>query len=168
MKLRSFKVVIPFAVGLFLIAPEIVFWGAVIVFGIWYLKNRPAVAAAPWQHQEIEAVNHSGGAGGHRGVIAALGDDHFEHDKRNEMSFFITLRNEKSGKETTFWGVDLRRVARVQELSTGDLVQLEHMGKQPVTINKAIRDQSGRVIGTRPIQTHRNEWRANVFSRCYS
>ncbi|PCF94111.1 hypothetical protein [Vreelandella nigrificans] len=172
MKLRafsSFKIVLPLAFGLFFVAPEFVFWGAVIAFGIWYLKNRPTVApAAPWKHQKIEAVNHSGGAGGHRGLIIAMGDDHFSHDKRNKMSFFITLRNETSGKETTFWGVDLRRVAREQELSTGDLVQLEHMGQQPVTINKEIRDQSGHVIGTRPIRTHRNEWRANVFSRCYS
>lgn len=165
----SFKVVLPLAFGLFFVAPEFVFWGSVLAFCIWYLKNRSTVEAAkPWQQQDTETVNRSGGVSGHHGVIAALGDDHYAHDKRNEMSFFITLRNEKTGKETTFWGVDLRRVVREQELSTGDLVQLDRMGKRPVTINKEIRDQSGRVTGTRAIRTHRNEWKANVFSRCYS
>lgn len=40
----------------------------------------------------------------------------------------------------------------------GDTVELENQGRQPVTVNRPVKDEQGKVVRTEQINTHRNKW----------
>ena len=48
---------------------------------------------------------------------------------------------------------------------TGDLIRLEDKGKQPVTVQRQVKDAQGNVIGSEKIQTERNVFAIDVLER---
>ncbi|MBZ9559089.1 MULTISPECIES: hypothetical protein [unclassified Modicisalibacter] len=97
----------------------------------------------------------------HRGEILALGSAPFEFDEANRLSYYITLRSATG--ERTLWGVDLERVAHEADLTIGETVELEFLGKKPVVVPKPVRDAQGKVVAHRKVNTHRNTWKATVL-----
>lgn len=90
------------------------------------------------------------------GKITEHGPAPFEHDPKNEKSYYVKL-DTRSG-EKVLWGVDLARAVTVSRTRVGDDVVLAYQGKQAVTVQVKERDAAGAVIGEKPVTTHRNTW----------
>jgi putative DNA primase/helicase len=92
------------------------------------------------------------------GKLVDHGPSKYAHDPKEPMSYFVRIETERGERE--IWGVDLERAFR-HSLSTpgiGDEIALRAIGKAPVTVLAAQRDEQGRDIGREAIATHRNEW----------
>jgi Fe-S cluster biosynthesis and repair protein YggX len=57
----------------------------------------------------------------------------YEHKKGARPSYFVTLIGD-TGEEKTIWGVDLKRAVTDSGARVGDLVSVEHVDAQPVTL----------------------------------
>lgn len=95
------------------------------------------------------------------GTLMHHGADHYQHDARNDMSYFVELKN-SDGQVHKHWGVGLRDALNDAAAQTGDQISLARGAKKPVTVEAPVRDATGSVTGTRPIETYRNQWRATV------
>ncbi|HCE5184914.1 TPA: hypothetical protein NG323_004555, partial [Vibrio parahaemolyticus] len=91
------------------------------------------------------------------GTIVEHGKAPYEHNPDNRNSYYVTLEN-SDGQKTTTWGIGLEKAVKESEVKTGDQVELENKGRKPVTVSKEIKDESGKVVETQEINTHRNEW----------
>lgn len=98
----------------------------------------------------------------YQGEIINLGEAPFEFDKANNPSFFIKLRLDR-GTEKTLWGVDLKRIAHQTPLAIGETVTLEFLGREAVVVKQPVRNDQGRVVDHRQVNTHRNTWKATVL-----
>jgi hypothetical protein len=90
------------------------------------------------------------------GQLVARGVDHFDFNKDNERSPYVTLRGPAG--ERTVWGVDLPRALEEAQVKVGDAIALEHRGVQPVMVTVKDRDASGKVIEEREEVGKRNTW----------
>jgi len=91
------------------------------------------------------------------GKVTAHGQAPFRFEPGNQESVFITLRTREGTQ--TFWGKELAGLIRDTRLTDGQMVTLQWMGQQPVTINKPIKDSQGNFTGDyEPVQTKRNQW----------
>ncbi|MEB0221348.1 LPD7 domain-containing protein [Pseudomonas sp. AB12(2023)] len=81
----------------------------------------------------------------------------YGNDPSNRNSYFVTVEN-KDGVNTTTWGVGLSEAIKKCEVATGTEIELVNNGRQPVTVEKNVKDEQGNVIGQETIETHRNEW----------
>lgn len=98
------------------------------------------------------------------GRVIAHGAANFNDDPDENMSYFVKLDTD-SGEETV-WGVDLKRAMAETKANEGDTVLLEFKGKQPVTVNAPDRDENGKVIGSKQIETNRNTWEVTISDKC--
>jgi hypothetical protein len=92
------------------------------------------------------------------GKLVDHGPSKYAHDPKEPMSYFVRIETDRGERE--IWGVDLERAFR-HSLSTpgiGDEIALRAIGKAPVTVLAAKRDDQGRDIGREAIATHRNQW----------
>jgi putative DNA primase/helicase len=92
------------------------------------------------------------------GRLLDHGPSKYAHDPKEPMSYFVRIETERGERE--IWGVDLERAFR-NSLSTpgiGDEIALRAVGKAPVTVLAAKRDDQGRDIGREALATHRNQW----------
>lgn len=87
----------------------------------------------------------------------------FEHNKVNKDSYFVVLEN-SDGKLSTTWGVGLADAMAAATVTGGQMIELVNNGRRPVTVDSPVLDGQGKVIGTEPISTHRNEWIVAVDS----
>lgn len=104
--------------------------------------------------------------GVHRGVLLDHGKDFYNHDKKESESYYARIQTEKGERE--LWGQDLSRAISESGAEKGDKVDLEFKGKKPVTVDKEIKDDSGKVIGHEKIETHRSTWsveKVQVFNQ---
>ncbi|CBJ48266.1 LPD7 domain-containing protein [Erwinia amylovora] len=91
------------------------------------------------------------------GKVTACGQAPFRFDTGNQDSSFITLRTREGTQ--TFWGKELAGLMRETRLREGQMVTLQWMGEQPVTVNKPVKDTQGNFTGHyEPIHTKRNQW----------
>lgn len=91
------------------------------------------------------------------GKVTACGQAPFRFEKDNTESSFITLRTREGAQ--TFWGKELAGLMRETRLREGQMVTLQWMGEQPVTVNKPVKDTQGNFTGHyEPIHTKRNQW----------
>ena len=90
------------------------------------------------------------------GKVLEYGLANYNYDPKEKPNYFVKLAT-KAG-EKTVWGVDLNRAMFDAKAKPGDEVKLEFKGKQPVTVEALDRDQAGKVIGKKDIETHRNTW----------
>jgi putative DNA primase/helicase len=92
------------------------------------------------------------------GKLVDHGPSKYAHDPKEPMSYFVRIETERGERE--IWGADLERAFR-HSLSTpgiGDEIALRVVGKAPVNVLAAKRDDQGREIGREAIATHRNQW----------
>ena len=90
------------------------------------------------------------------GKVLEYGPANYNYDPKEKPNYFVKLAT-KAG-EKTVWGVDLNRAMSDAKAKPGDEVKLEFKGKQPVTVEALDRDQAGKVIGKKDIETYRNTW----------
>lgn len=91
------------------------------------------------------------------GKVTACGQAPFRFETGSQESTFITLRTREGSQ--TFWGKELAGLMRETRMREGQMVTLQWMGKQPVTVNKPVKDAQGNFTGHyEPIQTKRNQW----------
>ncbi|MDN0096658.1 LPD7 domain-containing protein [Yersinia rohdei] len=91
------------------------------------------------------------------GKLVEHGAAPYEHNKDNKDNYYVTLEN-ADGKQSTTWGIDLQRAMAETNAQKGDHVELENLGRKPVSVDKAIKDDNGKVIKTETINTYRNKW----------
>jgi putative DNA primase/helicase len=115
-------------------------------------EDKPGLQA---KEQEDEPVNRL------TGKLVDHGKAPYQHDKDNRESYFVTLEN-SDGNESTTWGVDLERAVSESGAKQGDQIELENHGRQPVTIDRPVKDEKGNVIRTEKVNTHRNQWEVNA------
>lgn len=90
------------------------------------------------------------------GRVIEHGEAPFNHDPKEKKNYFVKMATAKG--EETVWGVDLKRGMTENKVKPGDEVRLEFQGKQPVKVTALERDKTGKVIGTKEIETNRNTW----------
>ncbi len=98
----------------------------------------------------------------HRGVIVAHGSAPYQFDEANRLSYYITLRSGRDDDKTV-WGIDLKRVACETPLAVGDTVALEFLGREAVVVKEPVRNDQGKVVDHRKVNTHRHTWKAHVL-----
>ena len=91
------------------------------------------------------------------GALLEHGADFFNHDKDNDMSYFVKLQR-ADGVETTLWGKDLDRALLDSGASINDVIFLTREGKEDVQVTEKIRDEEGNVIGTQPKEAYFTRW----------
>lgn len=92
------------------------------------------------------------------GRLVEYGRDTYRHDPQEEPSYFVRIETREGRRE--IWGKDLER-AMTQSLTqpqVGDEVVLQKTGRDLVTVKRMDWDDTGRLIGTRDVETHRNRW----------
>ena len=92
------------------------------------------------------------------GRLLEHGAASFQHDRRQEKSYFVKLKTERGERE--IWGVDLARALKhsLSQPKIGDEVSLRTTRQVPVTVSRRERSESGYLTGRREIATHRNHW----------
>jgi len=97
------------------------------------------------------------------GRVLEHGPAKYNHDPEEKQSYFVKL-DTKAG-EKTVWGVDLNRAMSDSNAKTGDKVKLEFKGKERVVVEALDRDEAGKVIGKKPIETNRNTWEVQISDK---
>jgi hypothetical protein len=82
-------------------------------------------------------------------------------DKSNSISFVVTILN--NGQEEQFWSIDLKRA--IADVQKGDLIQLENLGQQLVTVEVPIKDSNNKVVKYESKQVRRNTWEVIVLEK---
>ncbi|KND60968.1 IncQ plasmid conjugative transfer DNA primase TraO [Candidatus Burkholderia verschuerenii] len=91
------------------------------------------------------------------GRVLAHGAARYQHDERNDESYFVRLEM-ADGKEREVWGKDLKRAMRDARADVGDNVTLKRTGQEPVVVKEAVRDDKGAVVGSRAKDAVLNGW----------
>ena len=118
--------------------------------------------AAPRQPESAQSSPKPPPQAGER--ILAHGAAPYLHKQDNSMNYFVRLQA-ADGSVREKWGVLLSEALRESGADTGDLIRLEDKGKQPVTVQRQVKDAQGNVIGSEKIQTERNVFAIDVLER---
>ena len=94
-------------------------------------------------------------------VIVEYGYAPYQHNPENSENFYLTLADGE-GKQRTMWGIGLPEALEKAQAQVGDQVLVENLGRKPVTVEEAVKDADGNVVGNRTIETHRNEFSIDV------
>lgn len=98
------------------------------------------------------------------GKILDYGNAPYENDKKNENSFYVTLKTPEGEKQV--WGVDLERAITDGKANKGDQVAIAYQGREAVTVPVKERDAKGELTGkTVEIVTNRNTWDVSRLDR---
>lgn len=90
------------------------------------------------------------------GVLLEHGPARYQFDAKNNDSYYVKL-NTQDG-ERTYWGKELKQALADSGVTTGEAVNLRCLGKQPVTVNAPVRDDSGKILRYEKVETERNQW----------
>lgn len=93
---------------------------------------------------------------GVKGQLLEHGHAPYNFDKKNNDSYYIRLRTQAG--ERTVWGVELESAIKQSRVSEMQVINVQHMGKKQVTIQKPEYDQAGHISGYTEAQAHRNIW----------
>lgn len=94
------------------------------------------------------------------GEIVDHGKAPYRFDRRNDDSYFVTLKT-PSGEQVV-WGKGLAEAVR--ERSVGEQVVLQNIGKRDVTVEAGIRNEQGVLMSTQTKGSRLNEWQAEPLS----
>lgn len=95
------------------------------------------------------------------GKLVEHGAAPYEHKKDNKDNYYVTLEN-ADGKQSTTWGVDLQRAMAESEAQPGDHIELENLGHKAITIEKDVKNETGKVVKKETINTFRNSWQVKA------
>jgi putative DNA primase/helicase len=93
-----------------------------------------------------------------KGRLLEHGPANYRHDPSEPQSYFVKVETARG--ERTVWGVDLERALK-QALSrpqVGDRIALRAVRREPVTVRAPALNRRGEVVGTQPVDKHRNRW----------
>ena len=93
-----------------------------------------------------------------RGRLLAHGEAPYQHDHRNEMSYYVRLKTAEG--EKTVWGADFKRALKdsLSKVKNNDLVVLHHAGEDPVTVTVRRTGNDGQVQEKKEVSTYRHRW----------
>jgi hypothetical protein len=82
----------------------------------------------------------------------------YRHDPHEPMSYFVKIETAQGERE--IWGVDLKRALQesLTQPKIGDEIGLRAVRRDTVTVREIERDSEGKVVGQKPMDTHRNRW----------
>ncbi len=82
----------------------------------------------------------------------------YRHDPHEPISYFVKIETPKGERE--IWGVDLKRALKesLTQPKIGDDIALRAVRRDTVTVQGHERDPHGKVVGQKPLDTHRNRW----------
>ncbi|MPW21722.1 hypothetical protein GCT13_33830 [Paraburkholderia sp. CNPSo 3157] len=95
-------------------------------------------------------------AGVTAGVLVAHGPAPFNHDAKQNPSYYATVRTVNG--ERTVWGLDLERAISEAGVQVGQQVELEKGGSRTVTSQQRQFDVQGNEIAPKTVTSRRNEW----------
>ena len=90
------------------------------------------------------------------GVLVAHGAAPFNHDEKQNDSYYATVRT-RSGEQTV-WGLDLERAIAESGVQTGQRIELEKGGSRQVTAQQRQFDEKGKELAPKTLTSRRNEW----------
>jgi hypothetical protein len=97
-----------------------------------------------------------------KGPIAGRLIDHgvaaYRHDPHEPISYFVKIDTAEGERE--IWGVDLKRALKesLTQPKIGDDIALRAVRRDTVTVQERERNADGKVVGQKPLDTHRNRW----------
>jgi hypothetical protein len=97
-----------------------------------------------------------------RGPITGRLIDHgaaaYRHNPQEPISYFVKIDTPEGERE--IWGVDLKRALKesLTQPQVGDEIALRAVRRDTVTVQERERDPEGKVVGQKPLDTHRNRW----------
>ncbi len=82
----------------------------------------------------------------------------YRHDPHEPISYFVKIETPEGERE--IWGVDLKRALKesLTQPKIGDEIALRAVRRDTVTVQETERDPEGKVVGQKPLDTHRNRW----------
>ena len=95
-------------------------------------------------------------AGVTAGVLVAHGPAPFNHDEKQNDSYYATVRTQDG--ERTVWGLDLERAIAASGVQTGQQIELEKGGSRSVTAQQRQFDKKGKELAPKTVTSRRNEW----------
>ncbi|RKE23916.1 hypothetical protein B0G76_8616 [Paraburkholderia sp. BL23I1N1] len=95
-------------------------------------------------------------AGVTAGVLVAHGGAPFNHDPKQNASYYATVRT--AGGERTVWGLDLERAIGESRVQPGQRIELEKGGSKTVTAQQRQFDDKGNELAPKSVESRRNEW----------
>lgn len=95
-------------------------------------------------------------AGVTAGVLVAHGPAPFNHDDKQNDSYYATVRTEDG--ERTVWGLDLERAIGESGVQPGQRIELEKGGRKTVTAQQRQFDEKGTELAPKSVESRRNEW----------
>jgi hypothetical protein len=95
-------------------------------------------------------------AGVTAGVLVAHGPAPFNHDEKQNDSYYATVRTQDG--ERTVWGLDLERAIAESGVQTGQQIELEKGGSRSVTAQQRQFDKKGKELAPKTVTSRRNEW----------
>ncbi|MDR6412988.1 LPD7 domain-containing protein [Paraburkholderia terricola] len=95
-------------------------------------------------------------AGVTSGVLVAHGAAPFNHDEKQNPSYYATVRT--ASGECTVWGLDLERAIGESGVQPGQRIELEKGGSKEVTAMQRQFDESGKELAPKSVTSRRNEW----------
>ncbi|HTR09051.1 MAG TPA: LPD7 domain-containing protein [Paraburkholderia sp.] len=98
-------------------------------------------------------------AGVTAGVLVAHGPAPFNHDARQNPSYYATVRTVTG--ERTVWGLDLERAISGAGVQVGQHIELEKGGSRTVTSRQRQFDAQGNERAPKTVTSRRNEWRVS-------
>jgi len=124
--------------------------------------NRPAATADASQEATASAPAAPAAssvplrAGVVAGKLLEHGEAKYQHDPKKESSYFVKVETARG--EQTVWSVHLKRAVAESGVAVGENIAIEKQGSKPVTARERVFDESGKAVGERPVETHRNKW----------
>lgn len=95
-------------------------------------------------------------AGVTAGVLVAHGSAPFNHDDKQNDSYYVTVRTEDG--ERTVWGLDLERAIGESGVQPGQRIELEKGGRKTVKAQQRQFDDKGTELAPKSVESRRNEW----------
>ncbi|EGU30972.1 relaxase [Vibrio ichthyoenteri ATCC 700023] len=89
------------------------------------------------------------------GTVVSHGEAHYQHNKKNEKSYVVTLDN--NGMTRELWGKDLARAMKENAIQVGDKIKLTQAGQKDVVVTTKQQQPDGS-IKRENIEALRNEW----------
>lgn len=91
-----------------------------------------------------------------QGVLLEHGAAPYQHDSKNDPSYFVSLKTQDG--EKTLWGVGLKDAMAAHKLKPGERISLIDLGTQPVTV--ARRQPDGSKVD---VNSARREWKVSAL-----
>lgn len=94
-----------------------------------------------------------------RGKLLEHGEANYDFDAKKDQSYYVKIETENGVR--MHWGVGLRDAMDHAGAKIGEMIELERLGKRPVTVQEKQFDAQGNLIGHKPVESERIEWSIN-------